>query len=179
MDDTLISLSQQTNEELEKYMLQGTAPRLEDLIGYEYRGLNKGLVPGMLGIRKFIKGFFSGGARAEGYNIPVKQNGVSESWIHLPSSEAPRRFGFFTVTLASEGGSARDQLYPHGLLLDYGASLRNKKWKVERILRDYLVIPDPERPDILLGKAYIAIGPFRVASNFFILQRLHSSEWAP
>jgi len=46
-------------------------------------------------------------------------------------------------------------------------------------LRDYVVQPDPADPDLLLGKAYLALGPFRVPSNFFVIERLRRTSWKP
>ena len=38
--------------------------------------------------------------------------------------------------------------------------------------RDYLIQVDPSNPDLLLGKAYFAIGPARIGGlNYFILER--------
>ena len=39
------------------------------------------------------------------------------------------------------------------------------------MLRDYLVQVDPANPDLFLGKAYDALGPLRMPTNFFILER--------
>jgi len=57
------------------------------------------------------------------------------------------------------------------VLLDYGRG-GNKPWDPTRGLRDYVVQVDPSNPDLFLGKAYYALGPLRVHSNFFILERL-------
>ena len=60
--------------------------------------------------------------------------------------------------------------YLHALLLDYGKG-GNKPWDPMAAIRDYIVQVDPESPDLLLGKAYIALGPLRVHTNYFILER--------
>jgi hypothetical protein len=65
------------------------------------------------------------------------------------------------------------------LLLNYGASLRNPRRGVERLLRDYLVQPYAQNPDLLLGKAYFAFGSRRVFSNFFVIERLRPTDWMP
>ncbi len=72
-----------------------------------------------------------------------------------------------------------DSLYPNGILLDYGASPRNHRLAPERVLRDYLVQPYADDPDLLLGKAYLAFGSWRVASNFFVLGRLSPTKGTP
>ena len=66
--------------------------------------------------------------------------------------------------------TARDNAYLHAVLLDYGRG-GNKAWDPTRGLRDYLVQVDPKNDDLYLGKAYYAVGPARVTSNFFILER--------
>ena len=40
-------------------------------------------------------------------------------------------------------------------------------------LRDYVVTPDPANPDVLLGRAYAAIGSARIPVSYFVLQRAH------
>jgi hypothetical protein len=162
---------------LEGVLRASRAPSLESLAGFEWRGWNQPWFTRVLGFQKFMKGFFRSGARVEGYNIPVRQNGLDGPWLPLPGPEAPRRFGFFTVTPVDP--ASRDNRYPAALLLNYGASLRNPRYAVERLLRDYLVQPDPEDPDVLLGKAYLALGPLRVLGGFFVLERLGPTEWKP
>lgn len=152
---------------LEALLRAGRPP--QDLAGWEFKGYNTPFFASLLGIRKFVKGFFQGNG-LEGYNIPVKQNGLTGEWLHKPSADAPHRFGFYVV--------GPGDLYQNSVLLDYGASPRNPSWKPERLLRDYLVQPDKDDPDILLGKAYLALG-MRVPTSFFILQRLRRTDWSP
>lgn len=160
--------------ELDRLVASRPGPDPDSLAGWEWRGCNTPWFASLLGIRKFIKGFFPGPAGVEGYNVPVSQNGVDNPWLHKPSPDSPHRFGFYLVRKPS--GS--DNKYPDSLLLDYGASPRNPSWKPERLLRDYLVQPDASNPDLLLGKAYLALGT-RVAVSFFILERLRRTDWKP
>ena len=173
---TFEELTQKSNAELEALMQAGKAPALEALAGHEYRGWNVPFFTRILGIQKFIKGFFQGPGGVEGYNIPVRQNGLDDAWTHLPSAQAPKRFGYYLVGPVS--AEAVDHRYPNALLLDYGASPRNAWYHGERVLRDYLVEPCQCDPELLLGKAYLALGP-RLASNFFILKRLRPTDWRP
>jgi len=169
------ALARSPDRELEALLRRGRAPADAALAGREWRGYNTPFFASLLGIRKFVKGFFAGPEGLEGYNIPVRQNGLDGEWLHKPSAEAPHRFGFYRVGLVAAG--ARDALYPGAALLDYGASARNAFWRPERVLRDYLV-EDPEGSGCLIGKAYLALGP-RVPSNFFILERLRETPWRP
>lgn len=170
-------LAHAPNAELENYLRGGRAPDPKRLAGFEWRGYNTPAFTALLGIRKFIKGFFEGPGGVEGFNIPAKQNGFAAPWLSRPHPENPKRFGFYRVTRVEADGS--DNLYPNALLLDYGASPRNFALAPERVLRDYLVLPFPENSDVLLGKAYLALGPARVPVSFFVLERLTPSSWKP
>jgi hypothetical protein len=90
---------------------------------------------------------------------------------------APTRFGFFIVSRVDPAGT--ENLYPKAALLNYGSSARNFVLRPERVLRDYLIQPDPSNPDLMLGKAYLALAGCRIASNFFVLERLRKTDWAP
>src|SRR5258705_1332757 len=142
-------LARTSNTGLEAALRAGKGPSLESLVGSEWCGYNTPPLTKLLGIQKFIKGFFQGPQGVEGYNTPAVQNGINGPWLAQPSPETPRRFGFYTVTRVNP--SARDNFYPQSLLLDYGASKRNQSGRVERALRAYLLQPHPDRPDTLLG----------------------------
>lgn len=166
-------LAHSSNADLEAVFRAGTQPSPDALAGYEFRGFNTPFFAKLLGIQKFVKGFFKESGAVEGYNIPVQQNGFEGAWLHKPSAEAPKRFGFYNVYPVRK--YERDNLYPNALLLNYGASARNPFYRVERVLRDYVVQVDPANADLLLGKAYLAFGPVRVPSNFFVLERLRQA----
>jgi len=170
-------LARSSNHVLAAIFDSGVEPSLDALEGYEWRGYNIALLVRLLGIQKFIKGFFRLDGLIEGYNIPVQQNGLNGPWIHQPSVENPKRYAFYVVTHVDT--TSPDNLYPQALFLNYGASPRNPRRAVERLLRDYLVQPDPQNPDLLLGKAYFAFGRWRVFSNFFVIERLRPTDWIP
>ena len=70
---------------------------------------------------------------------------------------------------------ARDARYPNALLLDYslgGNGLFGPP------LRDYVVQVYPDDPDLLLGKAYLALAGLRIPLSFFVLKRLRSHDFA-
>ena len=154
---------------LEEVMVRGETPTLPALIGYEYRGYNIAPATALLGIRKFIKVFFTtSSGEVYGCNTPVAQNGLNRPWKAKPSEAEPRRYAFFSVT--SVDPEVRDNTYLHALLIDYGRG-RNPAYDPSRLLRDYLVRCVPGSDDLLLGKAYMALGPARLAAGFFLLER--------
>jgi hypothetical protein len=161
-----------TREQLEQIMVRGTMPALDQLVGWEFRGINHPAWASVVGIKKFIKGMFrteaENGSRVMGYNCPVEQNVLDGRWVAKPEDTAPKRFGFYEV--APTDPTRRDNAYLHAVLLDYGRG-GNKVYDPTSGLRDYVVQVDRDNPDLFLGKAYYAVGPIRVHSNFFILER--------
>lgn len=163
----------------ETMMMNGTAPAFESLAGWEFAGANAQILTRLIGIRKFVKGFYEGGiARAEGpspfiqgYNITVRQNADDAEHVYTPSAEKPKRHGYYRVHRVIEG--ARDARYPTSLLLDYSLGGNGVFGPP---LRDYIVQVYPDDPDLLLGKAYVALGPVRIPVSFFVLKRLRKHD---
>ncbi len=164
-----LRLEQTPMHELETIFVNGAQPNLDDLVGWEFRGINHlplNVLPvaNLLGIKKFLKGFFrTEDGRVMGYNSPVKNNALDGRW-HV----APKKFGYYEV--APVDATARDNKYLHAVLLDYGKG-GNPVYDPSQVLRDYVVQVDPNNPDLFLGKAYAAFGPVRIPTNFFILER--------
>lgn len=170
-----LRLEQASWHELELTFQRGTMPDLDGLVGWEFRGINRlplNALPvaQLVGIKKFMKGFHRAeDGRVMGYNCPVECNVLDGRWHTRPSDSAPKRFGFYEVTPVDP--TARDNYYLHAVLLDYGRG-DNPRLDPTRGLRDYVVQVDPENPDLLLGKAYYAVGPARIGTlNYFILER--------
>jgi hypothetical protein len=162
--EAALRLEQTPMWELEKIFVRGATPDLDSLVGWEFRGINHPAWAKLAGIKKFVKGFFrTDDGRVKGYNSPVEQNVLDGRW-HI----APKRFGFYLV--APVDATARDNAYLHSVLLDYGKG-GNPVWDASRGLRDYLVQVAPGDPDLLIGKAYAAVGPARLAVGYFILER--------
>jgi hypothetical protein len=161
-----LALEQMPMWELEKEFVRGGTPQLDDLVGWEFRGINHlplNVLPvaQLLGIKKFVKGFYrADDGRVMGYNRPVGRNALDGRW-HI----GQKRFGFYEVH--DVDATSTDNKYLHAVLLDYGRG-GNKPFDPTAGLRDYVVqLGD----DLYLGKAYYALGPARVPSNFFILER--------
>lgn len=154
--------------ELERVMRRGRAPVLAELVGWQFRGMNTMAWARAARIKKFIKGFFRRGGEVYGYNLAAEQNPLSAPWRALPDETAPRRFGYFRV--APVDPTVRDNHYLSAVLLDYGRG-GNPTLDPTQVIRDYLVQVDPSDPDLLLGKATLALGPARPAVGFFVLER--------
>lgn len=164
-----LRLEQTPMHELEKIFVRGVQPNLDDLVGWEFRGinhlpLNRLPIAELVGIKKFVKGFFrTEDGRVMGYNKPVGRNALDGRW-HVTD----KPFGYYEV--APVDPTARDNFYLHAVLLNYGKG-KNPAYDPSQVLRDYLVQVDANNPDLFLGKAYAAFGPLRIPTNFFILER--------
>jgi len=169
-----LALEQTPMSGLERVFQRGVTPDLDALVGWEFRGINHlplNVLPiaTLVGIKKFMKGFYRGeDGRVMGYNIPVVCNVLDGRWHLKPSDSEPKRFGFYEVQEVDP--TSRDNTYLHAVLLNYGKG-GNQRFDPSSGLRDYVVQVDAANPDLYLGKAYYAIGPARIATNFFILER--------
>jgi hypothetical protein len=171
-DWTFKELCQSSPKALELLLRSGRAPSFESLLDYEFKGFNPPFFAKFIGISKFMKGFFKDEQRMMGYNLPVTQNGPDEPWRAKPSHDKGKRFGFYEMRRVTLEGP--DNHYPNALLLDYGEG-QNPIYDPSSLLRDYLVQVHPENPDLLLGKAYVKIAGARLATSFFILERLRKA----
>lgn len=173
-----------TNAEREQLMRSGSPPSLESLVGWEFAGLNTAPITSMLGIRKFKKGFFSAvlpgrfGSNVphiQGYNVVVFQDELSAPHRAKPSEQAPKRHGFFAVHRVQP--QARDNRYPNAVLLDYG--LGGNTLSPSGLLRDYLVQVYADDPDLLLGRAFLALWGGRISASYFVLKRMNPHQFVP
>jgi hypothetical protein len=153
---------------LETALLRGVAPDLDGLVGWEFRGINTMAWAPAAGIKKFIKGFYRRNGEVHGYNLPAVQDGPAAPWRAKPSDDAPRRFGYYRV--APVEATSRDNRYLHAVLLDYGQG-DNARLDPSRFIRDYVVQVDADDPDVLLGKAYLGLGPIAPSVGYFVLDR--------
>jgi hypothetical protein len=160
------------HRELEAIMRRGEAPSVDALAGWEWRGMNTMPWAPLAGIKKFIKGFYKTAAGwVYGYNEPTVQNRLDQPWIAKPNDLDPKRFGFFLVEPVD--AASRDNRYLNSVLLDYGRG-QNGLLDPTQTLRDYLVRVHPGSDDLLLGTAYVALGPVRrgvPGGSYFVLER--------
>jgi hypothetical protein len=147
--------------ELDACMRRGEAPDVERLAGMEFRGANTAGWAARLRIGEFVKGFERRPDGVFGYNRRVAQNG---RWA-APGD----RFAFFQVRPVDP--AARDNHYLQALLLDYGAG-GGSRLDPARGIRDYLVRADAGSDELLLGRAFLALGPLRPSPTYFVLEPL-------
>ncbi len=169
-----LSLTTASNGFLEEVLRAGIVPDVDKLAGWEFRGFNTLDLTGMIGIRKFKKGFYKEGDALKGYNVKIKQKGgLLDEWEDIVKDGQSAKHGYYDVMPVTD--AEKDNLYPNSLLLNYGASDRNPKADPSRFLRDYLVQVDADNDDLYLGKAFVALGPKRVFVSYFVLERSNPS----
>lgn len=172
---TFPRLAQMSLSELKEVFDNGETPDVNELQGWEFRGWNVGKITRLLGFQKFRKGFLpsDGGLHPRqcmGYNVIVEQNGLRDPHLALPDELNPKRHGYYLATPCEVYG--QENLHPHALLLDYGRGEGDDPfYHPARLLRDYLVQVEAGNPDLYLGVAYLALGPTRVFSGYFVLER--------
>jgi hypothetical protein len=161
VSERYLELAALSKRELDQVFAAGSPAEAAAITGFEFLGFNHPRSAALLGIRKFIKVFYLDAERRPfGCNTPAVQNGLGGEWIARPSADSPKRYAFFQV-LPTDGG---------GLLLDYGRG-GNPVCDVSRVLRDYLVRPDPGNDDLLLGKATFVVAGARLAHSYFMIER--------
>ncbi|MDR6564707.1 MULTISPECIES: hypothetical protein [unclassified Arcicella] len=148
-----------SQNQLKTIFEKGKQPITSDLVGWEFMGVNIGVLTKVLGIRKFFKVFTTHveGDAIIGYNLKAQQNGLDEP--HLKALMTNNTDGYYHV---SEDGSSKT------LLINYGHHQANARFSPVRLLRDYLVEVEP---DIYLGKAYLKFFSFFVPLTYFVLRK--------
>jgi hypothetical protein len=163
------SLAEASQSLLDTLISTSDAPDLADLSAHEYRGWNIPSLAGVLGIRKFIKGFDKGPAegRLPGYNSPVLQDGFDSPWTKkLDSNGQPIRYYPYVAVAGVVLGS--DAEYPKATVVDYRKASGYFPLNPARFTVDYLVAPNGSA-NLLLGKSYLQPG-VHVQLGFFVLE---------
>ena len=144
----------------------GTRPDVAALAGQEYRGINRPATSRLLGIRRFVKGFaLDSDGSAHGYNKQVRGAALDRPWTPHRRKDGRVAYAPFVVLPGPEDRS------PACLLLDYGAPARREPGVAGR-LRDVLVRVNPGSDELLLGRAYLALGARRMPVGWFLLDHL-------
>jgi hypothetical protein len=169
-----VALCNASDDDLEDVMWMGVRPDPLVLAGWEFRGWNTADITYAIANKKFKKGFFKkGGSDVGGYNVVVVQNQLGDPWIDKLKGTDAMRHSFYDVYPVKL--DEVDHRYPNAVLLNYGVSEKNFMLNPARFLRDYLVQVYEDNPDLYLGKAYAAVGPFRMFQSFFILEKNNPS----
>ena len=169
------SLCLAPRDQLEDIVRKGVTPSMGALVGWEFKGYVVNDLAEVIGGRKFKQGFCLDEPRREpelgiaGYHVMVHANTLGEPWIDKTKRGEPIRHSWCEVYPVSL--SEIDNKYPHALLLNYALSSKNKALHPCRARRDYLVQVYADHPDLLLGKAYAALGRLRRELTFFVLER--------
>lgn len=160
-----LELANSKSSALEDVFRLGESPERHEFVGWEFAGWNVSRLTGLIGRRKFGKGFFQTDDGVWGYNIKAHQAPLESGWS-FPEDALGHNYRelFFGV---EEPGSHNDSKHPDTVLLDY------RKWRDTTLfLDDYLVLPFPSTDrDVLLGRAFLADLP----PSWFVLQRLQKN----
>lgn len=174
-----VALALAENDELEHVMRCGVQPDPAQLVDWEFKGWNTFDLTGVLGIRKFKKGFYQEDPVADpkqvinGYNVQIVVNGLGEDWFDKIKHGNSIKHGWYNCYPVDL--SDADNKYPNSLLINYDCD-KNPTLDPSRRLRDYIVKPYADNDDLLLGKAYIALlGPLRMFISYFVLERYNES----
>lgn len=174
-----VSLALATNVELEHVMRAGVQPDPASIAGWEFKGWNTLDLTSVLGFRKFKKGFYQMDPTTDpaegiqGYNVKPVQNGLGDPWFDIVKKGQSVKHGWYDcypVRLHEV-----DNKYPNGLLINYNCG-RNPTGDPTSFLRDYIVKPYADDEDLMLGKAFVALGSsLRLFVSYFVLERYNES----
>jgi hypothetical protein len=161
---TYESLAQASSEELENILRTGTAPDLNQLNGYIYCGWNHEWIGNLSG-KKFKKGFMKKDGHNFGYNETVIQDRdeFRGDWNqNIQDGGKPTQLGYFrTAYVRDEPPMNIAKPYTQLGFFDYDIPHMHK-WYLSffRVIRDFVVLPNPGDNSLLLCKAYLRIFPF-------------------
>jgi len=177
---TFDELTELDNKRLGELVRAGGTPTIAEVVGYDFRGYNVPPVTRLIGTRKFKKGFYAQpGADdyAWGYNVPVAQNDKTEPWLAEPNEENPRRYYFYKVFPAGTPGYLKE--CAHALIIDYSKWSGTFFLNPVRFTVDYLVYPDPENHDLIVGRSDFVKGPINFFMGHLILERHNRNNYEP
>lgn len=161
---TYESLARASSMELENILLNGTPPELEKLNGYIYCGWNHEWIGNLSG-KKFKKGFMKKDGVNLGYNETVIQDrdGFKGEWKQkIHSNGKPTQLGYFKTLYVKDVPPAKlNEPYRHLAYFNYDIP-RMHKWYLSffKVIRDFVVLPNPGDHSLLLCKAYLRVFPF-------------------
>ena len=180
---TFDTLAEADRPTLENVLRTGTAPDPEQLNGYIYCGWNHEWV-GRLSGEKFKKGFAKRDGANFGYNEIVRQDrqGHRGEWNVKLRNGRPIQVGYFRVSLVEEEPPERlNRPYRHLGHFNYNVGMNTGLNLPFRVIRDFVVLPNPDDHGLMLCKAYFQLG-FRWLNLFycyFLLGHRQEIEFQP
>jgi hypothetical protein len=163
---TYETLAQADRATLENVLLTGTPPDPEQLNGYIYCGWNHEWI-GKLSGEKFKKGFHKRNGKNYGYNEMCYQDGdkFRGAWKVRMINGRPIQLGYFRVGLVKdEPPQPLYRPYQHLGHFNYNVDIDQGLNLPFRLIRDFVVLPNPGDHTLMLCKAYIQVFPWL---NFF------------
>lgn len=180
---TYETLAAADRKKLEEVMLTCPAPDLDELEGYIYCGWNHEWI-GRISGEKFKKGFRRRDGRPFGYNEIVRQDdqGFRGDWEVKLKDGRPIQLGYFRVSQVGDEPPQRlYEPYRHTGHFNYDVPLNTWRNLPFRVIRDFVVLPNPGDHGLMLCKAYLQFG-FKWANVFycyFLLGHREEIEFEP
>jgi hypothetical protein len=179
---TYESLAQVDRPTLERVLLEGTAPDMDQLNGYIYCGWNHEWV-GHLSGKKFKKGFWQKDGKNVGYNEIVVQDykEYRGNWNVLKIGGRPLQVGYFrTSMIKDEPPQPLYKPYEHSGHFNYNVPLNTGLNVFFRMIRDFVVLPNPGDHSLMLCKAYFQFGTsINLFYCYFLLGHPQEIEFKP
>lgn len=195
---TFGSLVRASRRSLARTLASGVEPTLADVVGWEYRGWNANPLSALVLARKFRKGFSKewgsgpeeaagpigaarpGGAEPRGGRVPedaVEAGAWGYNLLVRPGTRwlplTGRRILPFRVEPAAR---LVRPAHPRALALVYAGWPGYGRWNPARYVVDYVVHPHAGCTDLLLGAAYLSLGPVHLFLEHFVLERWQRVE---
>jgi hypothetical protein len=176
--ETLAAADRKTLEEVLK---GGRPPDFDQLEGFIYCGWNHEWV-GRLSGEKFKKGFRRKGERTLGYNEIVRQDrkGFHGEWEVKLKNGRPIQVGYFRVAdVKDEPPNRLYEPYRHAGHFNYHVDLNTWRNVPFRVIRDFVVLPNPGDHGLMLCKAYFQLAFLHVFYCYFLLGHRQPIEHEP
>jgi hypothetical protein len=166
---TFESLKKHTTQELHTIFKESESALFKNIKEYAFIGYNTNFLTDLLGFRNFIKVFtYCEEKRENGYNIIVsqKENQNHSTYIKRNKKGISSKQGFYSVY---ENKISNEDTVK-GLVIDYQKG-ENPFFEPARLLKDYLVVPSAENPNLFLGKAFLNLNGKLFFLSYFVLER--------
>ena len=165
--------------EWESILVTGHPPAIDELDGYTYCGWNPDPIGKLTG-QKFKKCFFSTKDGLYGFNKKVKQDAVKAggAWNDVLYKGRAKTMGYFKVSYAGDAPSQEvHHRYRHLVVFNYNLPLNQGLSGFLKVIRDFMVLPNPGDNSLLLGKAYLHLpGNLDVFACYFLLGYPHKTS---